>query len=168
MEEPLSEEASTPDSSTEPVADVQSDSAELGDGGKKALDAERRRANTAEREAKALKARLDEIETAQLSEAEKAKKRAEEFEARALAAESGALRWRIAAKYGISDDDAELFLTGGDEDTLTRQAERFAERTTAQSKSDGLYVPAEGKVPSAPALNSNDLEVALRNKLNIR
>lgn len=162
----MSDETLTPE--TSPTPDVQSDSAQLGDGGKKALDAERRRANQAEREAKALKARLDEIEASQLSEADKAKKRADEAEARALAAEAGALRWRIAAKHGISDDDADLFLTGTDEETLTRQAERLAERTTPQSKSDGLYVPAEGKVPSAPALNSDDLESALRQKLNIR
>lgn len=161
----MSEESTTPESSDTPL--VQSDSAELGDGGKKALDAERRRASAAEREAKALKARLDEIESAQLSESEKAKKRAEEAEARALAAEAGALRWRIAAKYGISDEDAELFLLGTDEETLTRQAERLASRNS-QSKNDGLYVPAEGKVPSAPALNSDDLESALRQKLNIR
>lgn len=163
----MSEEATSTESSAETTDVVQSESAELGDGGKKALDAERRRASAAEREAKALKARLDEIESAQLSESEKAKKRAEEAEARALAAEAGALRWRIAAKYGISDDDAELFLLGTDEDTLTRQAERLQARTAA-TKNDGLYVPAEGKVPSAPALNSDGLEAALRNKLNIR
>ena len=165
MEEPLSEEPTTTETSSE-TEPVQSESVELGDGGKKALDAERRRASAAEREAKALKARLDEIESAQLSEAEKAKKRADEAEARALAAEAGALRWRIAAKFGITDDDAELFLTGNDEETLTRQAERLAARSSA--KADGLYVPAEGKVPSAPALNSDDLESALRQKLNIR
>lgn len=161
----MSEEATTTESSPETEV-VQSDSAELGDSGKKALDAERRRASAAEREAKTLKARLDEIESANLTEAEKARKRAEDAEARALAAEAGALRWRIAAKHGISDEDAELFLTGTDEETLTRQAERLSARIP--SKSDGLYVPAEGKVPSAPALNSDDLETALRNKLNIR
>lgn len=111
-------------------------------------------------------ARLDELESAQLSESEKAKKRAEQAEARALAAEASAARWRIAAKHGISDEDAELLLTGTDEETLNRQAERLAARTP--SKNDGLYVPAEGKVPSAPALNSDDLESALKSKLNIR
>lgn len=160
----MSEESAT-NESAEPIS-MPSESAELGEGGKKALDAERRRASAAEREAKALKARLDEIEASQLSESEKAKKRADEAEARALAAEAAALRWRVAAKHGISDEDAELFLTGTDEDTLNRQAERLTARTAP--KSDGLYVAAEGKVPSAPALNSDDLEVALRNKLNIR
>lgn len=160
----MSDEPTT--DAVEPAAEAQSDSVDLGDNGKKALDAERRRANLAEREAKALKSRLDEIESAQLSEAEKAKKRADEAEARALAAETGALRWRIAAKYGITDEDAELFLLGNDEETLTRQAERLAARSS--TKADGLYVPAEGKVPSAPALNSDDLESALRQKLNIR
>ena len=167
----MSEEATTNDSSTEAADVVQSDSVELGDGGKKALDAERRRASAAEREAKALKARLDEIESAQLSESEKAKKRAEEAEARALAAETNIQRWRKAAEQGIPDTLAELLLTGTDEDTLNRQAEAIGELLRQKSsgpQNNGLYVPAEGKVPSAPALNSDALETALRNKLNIR
>lgn len=36
-------------------------------------------------------------------------------------------RYRIAAKYGISDADADLFLTGADEAAMTAQAERYAE-----------------------------------------
>lgn len=155
MEEPLSEEGTQPE-----TVDQQSDSAELGEGGKKALDAERRRANTAEKEAKQLKARLDEIEASQLSEAEKVKLRADEAEARASAAETEALRWRTAAKYGISDDDAALFLTGADEDTLARQAERFKEIAGKTPK--GTVVPGVGNQPTTPASISEQIAVAER------
>lgn len=44
----------------------------------------------------------------------------------AASARAEALRWRIAAKHGISDDDADTFLTGTDEETLTKQAERLS------------------------------------------
>lgn len=36
-------------------------------------------------------------------------------------------RYRIAAKHGISDADADLFLTGADEAAMTAQAKRYAE-----------------------------------------
>lgn len=96
--------------------------------------------------------RLAEIEESQKSEQQKltdAKTAAEEEAAKAKAE---ALRWRIAAKHKISDDDAELFLTGTDEETLERQAKALAERTQpAQQKSKtGNYVPAEGTQPNPP------------------
>lgn len=70
--------------------------------------------------------KLAEIEDAQKSEAQKLTDAANQAKADADQARAEALRWRIAAKYGISDDDADTFLTGSDEDTLTRQAERLA------------------------------------------
>lgn len=159
----MAEEAT---STTEaPQADAQSDSGEpLGDGGKKALDAERRRASAAEKALKAVQSQLDDINAKTLSKEEAAEKRASEAEARAQAAEAKSLRYEIAAQHGINRDDADLFLTGTDEDTLTRQAERLAEHT---KKPEGLYVPAEGHQPSAPALNSDELETSLRKKLGI-
>lgn len=148
-----------------------SDSEPLGDGGKKALDAERRARNSAEREAKQLKARLDEIEAATLSKEEKAHKLAAEAEARAAAAEASAMRYKVAAKEGITDEDAELFLTGADEATLLKQATRLGELikqvTELSKKPAGLHVPAEGRNPGAPALNGDDLEQSLRRKLGI-
>ena len=42
------------------------------------------------------------------------------------------LRYRTAAAHGITDaEDIELFLTGTDEETLTRQAKALAARTAA-------------------------------------
>lgn len=99
----------------------------LGPNGEKALKAEREAREAAERSARELKARLDQIEAANLSDLEKAQKQAQEYQEAAAKAATEALRWRTAAKYGISDEDAETFLTGTDEATITRQAERLAQ-----------------------------------------
>lgn len=78
--------------------------------------------------------RLAEIEDAQKSEAEKAAERIKQLESEAQSARTEALRFKVASKYGVSDEDADLFLTGSDEDTLTRQAERLAARNEEAGK----------------------------------
>jgi hypothetical protein len=102
--------------------------ADLGDAGKKALDAERRARTAAENQTATLRARLAAIETAQLSDLDKAKKAADDAMSDATAARAEALRYRIATRFQVTDEDAELFLTGTDEETLTRQAERLVAR----------------------------------------
>ena len=52
-----------------------------------------------------------------------------------------AMRWRVAAKHGVSEDDVELFLNGTDEETLTKQAERLSQSSTHAPKPDS----AQGK-----------------------
>ena len=97
---------------------------------------------------KAKAARLDEIEQANKTEIEKAADRAAKAEQERDKARADALRLRVAAKHGISDEDADLFLTGTDEATLTKQAERLAQRT-ADRKKQGNHVPREGSNPKA-------------------
>lgn len=149
----------------------QREAEQLGEGGKKALDAERRRANAAEKASKALQSRIDEIEASKLSDLERAQKAASEAQAEAERARGEALRYRIAAKHQISDEDAELFLTATDEETLTRQAARLAERTKDRSddsrSSNGLFVPGEGQSSNATPLNSSALEDAVKRKLGM-
>lgn len=72
--------------------------------------------------------KLAEIEEANKTEQEKQAERLAELEREAQAARAEALRFRVASKFGVSDEDADLFLTGTDEETLTRQAERLAAR----------------------------------------
>lgn len=76
--------------------------------------------------------------------------------------------YREAARLfaGIPQEDADLFLTGGDKDTLSKQAARLAEKFAQQQPTAG-HVPAEGRAPEALALNSNGLEQALKSKLGI-
>lgn len=84
-------------------------------------------------EIKALKARtarLDEIEDAQKTDAERAAEALATAQAEAATARTELLRYRTAAAHGITDaEDIELFLTGSDEETLQRQAKALAART---------------------------------------
>lgn len=144
----MSEESST-NTTTEPQPEPQEQTqgepadAPLGEGGKKALEDERKARRAAERAAAELKKRLDDIEAASLSDLEKAQREASEAKEAAAKATADALRLRVAAKFGISDEDADLFLTGSDEDTLMRQAERLAARN------------AEAGAPRAPKPDAN-------------
>jgi hypothetical protein len=97
------------------------------------------------------------IRESQKSEAEKVAERLAAAERDAQTARAEALRLRVAAKFGISDEDADLFLVGTDEATLTKQAERLAGRE-ADRKRNGNHVPREGNTP--PAGDSSEREVA--------
>jgi hypothetical protein len=101
--------------------------------------------------------RLAQIEEANKSEAEKAADRIRELEADAQSARAEALRFKVASKFGIGDEDADLFLTGSDEETLTKQAERLAGRAEERKK-QGNVVVREGHT-SRPAENE-ELAVA--------
>lgn len=101
------------------------------------------------KDVKAKAARLDEIEQANLSELEKVNARAAAIERERDQAKADALKLRIAAKHGISEEDADLFLTGMDEETLTAQAKRLADRD-ADRKKHGNYSPREGTTSTSP------------------
>lgn len=93
--------------------------------------------------------RLAEIEQANKTDAEKAAERIAELQKEAESAKAETLRFKAAARFGISDEDADLFLTGTDEATLTRQAERLAERN-ADSPKQGNHAPFAGKQSRPP------------------
>ena len=80
---------------------------------------------------------------AKAGETKTLEERLAEIEQRAVRAEANALRSDIAAKHGISPEDRDLFLTGTDEDTLTAQAKRLAERESERKK-QGNVAPREG------------------------
>lgn len=77
---------------------------------------------------------LDQIQQASQTEAEKTAQRIAQLEEQLTQTQTSALRSRIQAKHGISDEDAALFLTATDEDTLTAQAARLAERAADERK----------------------------------
>lgn len=95
-------------------------------------------------------AKLDEIEAEQMSEVERAQKRAEEAEAAAEKARTEMLRFRVASKHGISSEDAELFLTASDEETLEAQAKRLADREALARNHTGAVSPNEGRHATPP------------------
>lgn len=127
--------AATTDAST---AATQSDSADkpLGENGEKALKAEREARTAAEKASAALQKQLDDINAANLTELERAQKDAKDAQEAASRATTEALRLRIATKHGISEEDADLFLTGSDAETVERQAAALAVRTSTSPKPD--------------------------------
>ncbi|MDZ4322335.1 MAG: hypothetical protein U1A07_26510 [Phenylobacterium sp.] len=81
---------------------------------------------------KAFEAAQADADKAKLSDIERATTDAAEARTEAEAAKAETLRLRVAVKHGITDEeDVELFLTGKDEATLTRQAEKLAARNAA-------------------------------------
>ncbi len=101
-----------------------------------------KRENIGDQKAKA--AKLEQLERDRMTADEKVTDRIAKLEAETAQAKAEALRLRIAGKHGVSAEDAELFLTGTDEETLTRQAQRLSERTKEQKRA-GNVVPGEGK-----------------------
>ncbi|MGO1562108.1 MAG: hypothetical protein ACTHW7_09800 [Actinomycetaceae bacterium] len=104
---------------------------QLGEAGKKALVAEREARKAAEKRAADNEMRIREIETAQMSDLEKAQQDAQDWQQKAEAATVTALRFQVASKHGISPDDADVFLTGTTEEEMTAQATRLAALTTS-------------------------------------
>ncbi|WP_353707613.1 hypothetical protein ABRQ22_17280 [Cellulosimicrobium sp. ES-005] len=92
-----------------------------------------------------LKAKAQQLDDSQQTTATRIAKLEKELES----TRTTALRSRIQAKHGISDEDAELFLTAADEATLTKQAERLAE-TADDRRKNGNRDPLAGRTPSNP------------------
>jgi len=89
---------------------------------------------------KAKAARLDEIQQANKTEAEKAAERLAKAEQAAKEAEARALRREVALEHKLSKDDAALLDAITDEDAMRALAARLA--AGAEKKSN--YVPREG------------------------
>lgn len=145
---------STTEQPTEPEAtEQQGDPVDkpLGENGEKALKAEREARKAAEAERADLKKQLDALNAEKMSDLERAQAAAKAAEEEAAKATSEALRLRVAAKHGISDEDADLFLTGSDVETLERQAARLVERTPTGPKPDPSQGPKGAGAKGTPA-----------------
>lgn len=106
--------------------------------------------------------RLAEIEEASKTEAQKTAERLAAAETDVAAARAEALRLRIASRFQIGDDDADLFLTGSDEATLIKQAERLTARDTERKKT-GNHVPREGATTTSVDSDERQVVNALFN-----
>ena len=80
--------------------------------------------------------------------AKSAEERIAALEQEIQATKREAMRRRVQAAHGISDEDADLFLTGTDEDTLAAQAKRLAARESERKKQNNVS-PREGNTPKA-------------------
>ncbi len=112
---------------------------------------------------KAKAAKFAELQQAQMTETERTAARLAEMEREAATARAEALRFKVAARFGIGDEDADLFLTGSDESTITRQAERLRSlRTTAAPASPGgpKPDPSQGAKPRGSEVSGRDAGLA--------
>lgn len=97
---------------------------------------------------KAKAARLDEIEAANQSEAEKAAARLAEAESKAVEAERRALRFEIASEFQLTPEQAKKLVHVSSEEGIREIAEALAQKT-ALGKKTGNHVPREGSTPPA-------------------
>lgn len=95
--------------------------------------------------------RLEALEESQKTETQRLADAKTAAETDAATARAEALRWRIAAKHGIGDEDADTFLTGTDEETLTKQAERLVALAATEGKPPPAPRPDLSQGPHAPA-----------------
>lgn len=125
-----------------------------GDGGNKPeaftqADVDRIVADRLKREREATKTKYADYDDlkAKAEGAKSAEDKIAELQKEMEATKREALKRRVQAAHGISDEDADLFLTGSDEESLTAQAKRLAERESERKKR-GNRVPNEGKTTS--------------------
>ncbi|HHX45833.1 MAG TPA: hypothetical protein GX718_00450 [Brevibacterium sp.] len=141
----MSEEITTPEADQQPAAGTEqpkpTETVEFWK--QKAREQEKRAKDNAD----AAK-RLADIEESQKSEAQKQAERLATLEQEAATARTEALRLRVATRHGISDEDVDLFLTGTDEDTLTKQAERLS-ALKADERRKKSVLPSDRGNPTA-------------------
>ena len=126
------------DHATDPTQDPASAKPDepLGDGGKAALDAERKARKDAEKARAALEAELKTLRDKDLTEAERVANEAKAATARAEAAEARALRLEVAAAKGIDLAFAPR-LVGATREELEADAEQFKALLPTQKPDDG-------------------------------
>lgn len=147
----MSEPATTTETQAQPEATDTDASDSLGDAGKKALTAERQRAAAFQRQANEYKARLEAIEAEKLSDIERARKAAEEANARAEQAERNAMRRQIALEKGVPASLVDR-LRGDTADEIAADADSLLELVNAprNPKPDLSQGPKDSPASSAP------------------
>lgn len=126
------------------------------------------KANSEAKENRLAAKELGDLKQAQMTETEKKDARIKELEGAIPAAVAAAFREAAITFGGISEEDAETFLTGGDKETLTRQAQRLAALSASKSTPTTPKPDlTQGGTGAPPALNSSALEEALKAKLGI-
>lgn len=127
---------------------------ELGDGGKKALDAERKARRNAEKELKELRSKVQEIEDKDKSENERLQSQVAELTKRAEAAEATVDRFEVAAAKGLTPAQARR-LVGSTKEELEADADEMraelgldkeeekSEEEESTNEEQGLGLPKE-------------------------
>jgi hypothetical protein len=164
MSEATAEAAVVPVPVAPEAVEPQGDPVELGDGGKKALEAERKRANALEKQLKAFQGEREAAEAEKLTELERAQKAAKEASERLAEYEKTTMRQKVALDTGLP---AALVgrLQGDDEESLIADAESLMAllNTPTTPKPD----PSQGAKGEAHALNGDPLLSTIKNKLGL-
>lgn len=132
---------SAKDDPKDPAPKPKDDSDDLGEAGKRALEAERKARKAAEKSAKDAEARLKEITDKDKSETDKLRDERDAEKKRADAAEARSMRLEVAIEKGLTDDGAKR---------LVSQAKRLqgATREELEADADDFFAsisPADDK-----------------------
>lgn len=167
--------STTPVSVTAPAQPAPSGNAEpkgdepLGDGGKKALEAEREARKELERQIQSLKEGLAGVFGGKPDGKATTDDLVASLSEQVTSMQRDATVYRLAADNGITDkDDIDLLRSAKDEDAMTRLASRLAAKAEHPA-GPGTPKPdlTQGGQGTPPALNSSALEDALKAKLGI-
>jgi len=129
---------------------VEAPETDLGDAGKKAIAAERRRADTAEKALKAFQTAADTRANEELTELERLKKENAELVNGKTASDLAALRLEIALEKGLSPTLASR-LQGSDRDALAADADSLSELVGATKPALPKADPSQGTKPTGGA-----------------
>jgi len=133
----------TPDETNE-----EGESLDLGDAGKRAIAAERKRADALEKELKAFKLDAATRANAELSELERLKKERDELFSSQSAKELEAIRYKVALEKGLPANLAAR-IQGSDYDEMSADAEALAEMLPSGTKpSVPRADPSQGQKPT--------------------
>lgn len=127
----------------EVVVEDAAEAVDLGDAGKKAIAAERRRADALEKELKALRLDAQTRANAELSELERFKKEAQELRDANTASELNALRYSVALEKGIPANLATR-LQGTDRESIEADAESLAALVVPKQPGQVRPDPSQG------------------------
>lgn len=159
-EEPPAEPAAEqPEESTPPAGDESTatdDDEPLGDGGRKALAAERKAAREMRKQLADAQAKLQAIEDEGKTELQKATDAAARAQKEADEARRELTRERVARKHNLSDEDTDLLT--GDEEQMERLAARLGKvtETTKNEEPKARPTPAVGAMPEARNISLAD------------
>ena len=146
-----------PAGTTEPT-----ETPDLGDAGKKAIAAERKRADAHDKELKALKAEAQSKADAELSELERFKKENDELRSGKTAADLQALRLEVALEKGLPANLAAR-LQGSDRESLETDADSLSELVASKPNGQVRSDPSQG---AKPGTGSQDPGQAFADALN--
>jgi hypothetical protein len=137
---------------TREPADPQGNDVPLGEAGEKALEAFKQRARDAEKEARALAAKVKEYEDRDKSEQEKLEERATTAEQRAAAAERQLLRFEVATAKSLPPALADR-LQGDTKKALEEDADRLLELVKPSGKPTGDIDAGRGEGGGDASMN---------------